>query len=209
MSSFGCKLQLRNEIMTHDSWFESAEEMVNFLTRYFENDNSNEHFLVDAKIRKQKWGEFKIEPCRKFHIIGANSDGFFGKVLFLRDNNIVSNIFNSNDDEVDEKIENDIDYDVDEYSCEEGFMLNLDTVFELVEPGTFIGMRNQLILSSPSTIPSSKEATAHINSYCWSIYNKCWLKCRLMHEYWRISVHKHCYLIKSYLNSFTFRLIQP
>ena len=54
MSSFGCKLQLRNEIMTHDSWFESAEEMVNFLTRYFENDNSKEHFLVDAIIRKQK-----------------------------------------------------------------------------------------------------------------------------------------------------------
>ena len=54
MSSFGCKLQLRNEIMTHDSWFESAEEMVNFLTRYFENDNSKEQFLVDAIIRKQK-----------------------------------------------------------------------------------------------------------------------------------------------------------
>ena len=25
MSFFGCKLQLRNEIITHDSWFESAE----------------------------------------------------------------------------------------------------------------------------------------------------------------------------------------
>ena len=95
--------------------------MVNFLMCYFENNNSKEHFLVDAtetaKIQKQKRGEFKIEPCRKFQIIGANSDGSFGKVLFLRGNNIVSNIFNSKDDEADEKIENDIDYDVRKDSC--------------------------------------------------------------------------------------------
>ena len=35
MSSFGCKQQLRHEIVTNDSWFQNA-------------DNSKEYHLVDA-----------------------------------------------------------------------------------------------------------------------------------------------------------------
>ena len=70
--------------------------MVKFLKDYFQSDESNEHFWVDAaetaKIRKQKQGEFKIEPWRKFQVIGVNSEGSFGKVLFLRDNKMVENI---------------------------------------------------------------------------------------------------------------------
>ena len=42
MSSFGCKQQLRHEIVNNDSWFEDAEEMVQFLKKYFTNDSSKE-----------------------------------------------------------------------------------------------------------------------------------------------------------------------
>ena len=48
MSPFGCKQQLRHEIVTSDSWFQNAEEMVQFLTHYFSRDNSKEYHLVDA-----------------------------------------------------------------------------------------------------------------------------------------------------------------
>ena len=62
MSSFGCKLQLKNEIVTFDSWFESAEKMVSFLKEYFVNDDSKEHYLIGdaetAQVRKQKNGRF-------------------------------------------------------------------------------------------------------------------------------------------------------
>ena len=69
ISSFGCKLQLKNEVVTFDSWFKSAEKMVSFLKEYFVNDDSKEHYLIDdaetAQVCKQKRGEFKLEPCRK------------------------------------------------------------------------------------------------------------------------------------------------
>ena len=71
MSSFGCKLQLKNKIVTFDSWFESAEKRVSFLKKYFVNDDIKEHYLIDdaetAQVRKQKNGEFNLEPCRKYH----------------------------------------------------------------------------------------------------------------------------------------------
>ena len=47
MSSFGYKLQLKKEIVTFDSWFESAEKIVSFLKEYFVNDDSKEHNLID------------------------------------------------------------------------------------------------------------------------------------------------------------------
>ena len=33
MSSFGCKQQLRHEIVTNDAWFANVEQMVQFLTK--------------------------------------------------------------------------------------------------------------------------------------------------------------------------------
>ena len=39
MSSFGCKQQLREEIVTYDNFFNTAEEMIKFLNDYFRNDN--------------------------------------------------------------------------------------------------------------------------------------------------------------------------
>ena len=152
-SSYGCKLQLRSDIITNDSWFKCAEKMMKFLKDYFKSDDSKEHFLVDAaetaKIRKQKREEFKIDPCRKFHVIWVNSEGSTGKVLFIRDNKIVENSC-SKDYEIDhDDNDNELEYDADEYNYEEGFMLNQDTVFELVEPGIIVGMR-----SPPTAIES-------------------------------------------------------
>ena len=42
----GCKLQLKNGMVTFDSWFESAK-MVSFLKEYFVNDDGKEHYLID------------------------------------------------------------------------------------------------------------------------------------------------------------------
>ena len=99
MSSFRCKLQLMNEILTFDSWFESAEKMVSLLKEYFVNDDSKEH-LIDgaetAQVRKQKRGDFNLEPCRKHHVIVVNSDDTFSKSLFFRDVRIES-LFHSGD----------------------------------------------------------------------------------------------------------------
>ena len=142
MSSFGCKLQLKNEIVTFDSWFESAEKMVSFLKEYFVNDDSKEHYLINdaetAQVRKQKREEFKLEPCRKYHVIAFDSDDTFSKSLFFRDVRIES-LFHSGD--VDEERVDGFDVD-DGYDCEEAFALNHDMVFELVKPGTYVGMRS-------------------------------------------------------------------
>ena len=58
MSSYGCKLQLRSDVITNYSWFECAEKLMRFLKDYFQSDDSKDHFLVDAtetaKVRKQK-----------------------------------------------------------------------------------------------------------------------------------------------------------
>ena len=142
MSSFGCKLQLKNEIVTFDSWFESAEKMVSFLKEQFVNDDSKEHYLIDdaqtVQVCKQKRGEFKLEPCRKYDVIAVDSDGTFSKSLFFRDVRIES-LFHSG--HLDEQRVDEFDVD-DEYDCEEAFALNHDTMFELVKPGTYAGMRS-------------------------------------------------------------------
>ena len=142
MSSFGCKLQLKNEIVTFDSWFESAEKMVSFLKEYFVNDYSKDYYLNDdaetAQVRKQKRGEFKLEPCGKYHMIAVDSDGTFSKSLFFRDVRIES-LLHSGD--VDEQRVDEFDVD-DEYDCEEAFTLNHHTMFELVELGTYVDMRS-------------------------------------------------------------------
>ena len=68
MSSFGCKQQLHHEIVTNDVWFANAEQMVQFLTKYFSNDSSKEYYCVDAaetaQIRTKEKGEFILKSCR-------------------------------------------------------------------------------------------------------------------------------------------------
>ena len=137
MSSFGCKQQLRHEIVTNDSWFENAEEMVQFLKKYFTNDSSKEHYLVDAaetaSIRRKEREEFVLKPCRIFHVIAVNKHGKFAKILHYRNQDIFNSLF----DDV-----SDIQEIIDDEQDEPAFQLNQDTISELVEPGTFVGIRS-------------------------------------------------------------------
>ena len=115
MSSFECKLQLKNEVVTFDSWFESAEKIMSFLKEYFVNNDSKEHYFIDAattaQVCKQKKGEFNLEPCRKYHVIAVDSDDTFSKSWFFGDVQIES-LFRS--DDVDEQRVDEFNVD-DEY----------------------------------------------------------------------------------------------
>ena len=62
----------------------------------------------------------------------------FQSHFFFRDVRIES-FFHSSDFDGERVDEFDVD---DEYDCEEAFALNHDTVFELVEPGTYVGKRS-------------------------------------------------------------------
>ena len=139
MSSFGCKLQLRHEIITNDSWFPNAKHMVQFLKKYFSGDNSKEYYCVDdadtAQLRTKERGEFVLTPCRQFHVIAVNQNGEFKKVLYFREQDIVSTLY-SGDIIYDEEI------DHDDKDDEQAFRLNQDTIFELIDPGTYVGIRS-------------------------------------------------------------------
>ena len=137
MSSFGCKQQLRHEIVNNDSWFQNAEEMVQFLKKYFTNDSSKDHYLIDAaetpSIRRKEREEFVLKPCRIFHVIAVNKHGKFAKILHYRNQDIFNSLF----DDV-----SDIQEIIDDEQDEPAFQLNQDTIFELVESGTFVGIRS-------------------------------------------------------------------
>ena len=60
--------------------------------------------------------------------------------MFFRDVRIES-FFHSGG--VDEQRVDEFNVD-DEYDCEEAFAVNHDTVFELVEPGTYVGLRSPI-----------------------------------------------------------------
>ena len=114
--------------------------MVQFLTKYFANDSSKEYYCVDAaetaQIRTKEKGEFILKPCRQFHVIGVNQKGDFSKALYFRDQDILSALF-------DKTVSNtDKEHDDDDNQIEPAFSLNHDTIFELVDPGTFVGIRS-------------------------------------------------------------------
>ena len=127
-----------------DSWFQNTEEMVQFLTRYFSTDNSKEYHLVDpaetAYIRANKRGKFELRPCRKSHVIAVNKDGIFSKMLYFINPDTVTTIFDLNND-ANHNANTDENADDDQID-ESTFRLNQHTVFELVEPGTFVGMQS-------------------------------------------------------------------
>ena len=140
MSSFGCKQQLCHEIVTNDAWFANAEQMVQFLTKYFSNNSSKEYYCVDAaetvQIRTNEKGEFILKPCRQFNVIGVNQKGNFSKVLYFRDQDIASTSFDKTVSNIDKE------RDDDNTQTKPAFSLNHDTIFVLVDPGTFVGIRS-------------------------------------------------------------------
>ena len=120
------------------------KEMVQFLTQNFSTGNSKKYHLVDAAetayIRGNKRAEFELRPWRKFHVIAVNKDGTFSKILYFTNPDIVTTIFDLNNDANDNA---NTDEDAHDKQIDESTIsLNHDTVFELVEPGTFVGMRN-------------------------------------------------------------------
>ena len=110
--------------------------MTQFLMQYFSTDNSKECHLVDAAetayIRANKRGEFELRPCRKFHEIAVNKDGIFSKMLYFTNPDIVTSIFDLNNDA---NYNANTDEDADDDQIDEStFSLNQHTVFELVWP---------------------------------------------------------------------------
>ena len=79
---------------------------------------------------------------QKIHVIAVNNDGIFSKMLYFTNPDIVTTIFDLNNN-ANHNVNTDEDAD-DDQTDESTFSLNQDTVFELVEPGTFVGMRSPL-----------------------------------------------------------------
>ena len=48
MSSFGCKGPLQRAILD-EIYFNTASEMYNFLSKYFETDNTKSYFLIEEE----------------------------------------------------------------------------------------------------------------------------------------------------------------
>ena len=145
--------------------WECRENGVSFLKEYFVNDDSKEHYLIDdtetARVRKQKRGDFNLEPCKKYHGIVVDSDDTFSKSMFFRDVRIEP-LFHSGD--VDE-------FNVDdEYDYEKAFALNHDTVFELVEPGTYVVMRSPTDAIESIFIAEVQNKGIAKENWKWSSY---------------------------------------
>ena len=112
---------------------------MSYLKEHFSDGPSKEHHQIDAaslaERHKLEANKDILKPCRKFHLIVINSSGNFKKKLYYTEPNVLDNIIHT--DEVEE--ENYEDYD-QEYT--NAYSLHQNTVFELLEPGTFVGLRS-------------------------------------------------------------------
>ena len=120
--------------------------LVNFLKSYFQSDDSKEYHLVDkvmlANERKKGQNTHIFTPCRKFQLIAVSSEGQFHRELYLCDLKILSKIFNKNSP-IEMRLDEDDGNDKYEDKSEQTeFYLDQNTVFEIIEPGTFVGMKS-------------------------------------------------------------------
>ena len=141
MAWFGCKQPLKKEIITNDIWFHTAEEMTEFLINHFEDDKEKEYYCISAKTTAEKRskpnGEHILTPCMIYRLIDVNKEGRFIRKLYL-DETKLEELFEKEDHP--EDVSN-IDLEEAEYENED-WSLNQDTVFELIEPGTFVAVRS-------------------------------------------------------------------
>ena len=142
MSSFGYKQQLKYEIVANDGWFPGAIQMVQYLSKYFESDQNKEYHFIDqeyiAALRRDvQTEELPIHPCRVFHLFAFNKDGDYIKELYFRNPNFKT-IFQGkiNDNEV-----STLEMNLEETHTD-SWSLITDSIYELVEPGTFVGLRS-------------------------------------------------------------------
>ena len=80
--------------------------------------------------------EHVIRPRRKFNLIAVNNQGMFDKVLYFEDSDILSRLFISTNLTVGLAIDDNDDDNM------QHFVLNKSTVYELLEPGTYVGVRS-------------------------------------------------------------------
>ena len=88
MSSFGSKQPIKYAIVTEDTRFKNALEMVSYLQGYFIGDSSKEHHYIDttllAETHNPKPTKHMIKSCRKFHLVVVNSAATFKNTLLYR-----------------------------------------------------------------------------------------------------------------------------
>ena len=67
MAWFGCKQPLKKDIITNDSWFDTAGEMTVFLKSHFDGNNSKEYYCIEPNITAEKRStqqeERILKPC--------------------------------------------------------------------------------------------------------------------------------------------------
>ena len=77
MSSFGCKGPLKHAIITKDQWFSTAEEMSDFLKKFFNGDSTKHYHVIHekdtAELRKAEKNEHKIAGSMKLHMVSVDS----------------------------------------------------------------------------------------------------------------------------------------
>ena len=148
MSHFGCKGPLRYQITSTDAWFETAEEMLEYLKLHFENDDSKSYFCVDEKvladIRKKPRDEYKIEGCLKIHMISVNKNGDFTtrNILKTDENLLLLDTENlENEEEAMFSIFNN-EHDFDDGNNADSDVIDSDVLITFIETGTCIGLRS-------------------------------------------------------------------
>ena len=153
MSSFGCKGPLKHAIITKDQWFSTAEEMSDFLKKFFNGDSTKHYHVIHekdtAELRKAEKNEHKIAGSMKLHMVSVNKFGQWTKKVTpgIENENVFTLDFDENDTEDDlfddaeacsdtEELEND--------GNEVEFELQNNSAFlkhDFVEISSFVGLK--------------------------------------------------------------------
>ena len=149
MPSFGCKTPMRKKVMWNVIWFEKAEDMVVFLKDQFKNDETKEHYYIDAEVvaeeRKKPRSTFCIKGNRKMHLIAVSPGGEVFTMLHYRDEAYVLNLSFFDKPQVktivNMELENNGEEEEDSDSDEIMTANRNDYLHEVIEPGTFVALR--------------------------------------------------------------------
>ena len=143
MSSFGCKSPLRQMVINHDKWYDTAAEMKMALEEDFKNGSGNTYRVVEAdklKIERRRRKESKIPGCKKMHLICVDVNGLFTtkNVLHVNDKSLFTFNFEDEDLLVDDCESDD---DSGEGEINDDSALDKNVVYDIIEPETYIGLR--------------------------------------------------------------------
>ena len=145
MLSFGCKGPLRMSIITENNWFDTANEMAEYLQTFFQNDESKHYHLIDPKDNAEKRKQFRqgheIKGCRKLHLISVSSSGVFTTktILNSEDNNLLNLHFDTEVD-LDDSMNAEVDDLFTHSNANEDEVIDSSVLFSVIEPETYIGL---------------------------------------------------------------------